>query len=143
MTAEGAARGSRREQAQRAVLALAAVAMGFNGLRMLIDATGWYAATPGVAETGPLNIHFVRDVGAAFVTVAAGLVFAIRPLPARFALVCVAAIFAALHALIHIAEAFGPEGRPFVGAEAAAILVPAIAAVATAVWTWPRGQGGA
>jgi hypothetical protein len=142
MTTEGAAAGSRGEQAQRAVLALAGLAMGFSGAWMLMDAGGWYAATPGVAESGPLNEHFVQDIGAAFVAFAVGLLFAIRPLPARFALLSVAALFAVLHALIHVAEAISPGGRPLLGAEAGGILVPAAVAVAMVLWTWPR-RGGA
>jgi hypothetical protein len=85
--------------------------MGFNGLWMMADPGGWYQAMPGVPETGPLNAHFVRDIGAAFLTFGAGLALAIRPLPARFALVSIAALFAVLHALIHLAEVIGPEGR--------------------------------
>ena len=138
MREEGAVRARGREQAQRAVLALGAAAMGVTGVWMLADPAGWFAATPGVPQTGPLNPHFVRDVGAAFIAFAAALAFAIPPLAARFALTCVAAIFAVLHALIHLAEALGPGGRALPGAEAGAILVPAIIAVAMALWTFPR-----
>lgn len=138
MITRGAVRGSRGEQAQRIVLALAALAMGFNGIWMLVDAAGWYARTPGVSESGPLNEHFVNDIGAAFVSFAAGLLFAIRPLPARFALLSTAALFAVLHALIHVAEAISPGGRPLLSAELSAILGPAAGAVTMVLWTWPR-----
>jgi hypothetical protein len=138
---EGGTRPRGHELAQRGVLALAAASMGINGVWMLADPTGWFGATPGVAETGPFNAHFVRDVGAGFFALAAALAFAIPPLPARFALVCVAALFAVLHGLIHLLDAFGPEGRPLAGAEAGAILVPAVAAVAVAVWMRPGRAG--
>ena len=139
---QGGTRPRRHELAQRGVLALAAASMGVNGVWMLADPIGWFAATPGVAESGPFNAHFVRDVGAGFFALAAGLAFAIPPLPARFALVCVAALFAVLHASIHLTDAFGPQGRPLAGAEAGAILVPAVAAIAVAVWMRPRPAGG-
>ena len=38
-----------------------------NGFLMLLDPAQWYAIVPGVPETGPLNPHFVRDIGAAYV----------------------------------------------------------------------------
>ena len=41
------------------------LALAANGLLMLFDPAGWYAVAPGVPETGPLNPHFVRDIGCA------------------------------------------------------------------------------
>ena len=38
-----------------------------NGFLMLADPAGWYAIVPGVPETGPLNPHFVREIGRAHV----------------------------------------------------------------------------
>ena len=35
----------------------------------------WYAAVPGVAETGPLNIHFARDVALALLSSALALIW--------------------------------------------------------------------
>jgi hypothetical protein len=130
--------GGGRERAQRLVLAASALAMAATGLWMMVDPPGWFAATPGVAETGPMNTHFVRDVGAAFLTFSIGLLFAIPPLPARFALAAVAAVFAVLHALIHLYEAFGSAGRPIQPAEGAAIFGAAAVATIVAVWVYPR-----
>ena len=40
-----------------------------NGLWMLFAPAHWYQNLPaGVPDTGPLNVHFVRDIGAAFAT---------------------------------------------------------------------------
>jgi len=85
-----------------------------NGLAMLGWPAHWYLAVPGVADTGPLNAHFVRDVGAAYLV--AGLAFgALRAgfaegRPAAFA----ACGFLFLHAAIHLAETVaglhGPVG---------------------------------
>ena len=41
--------------------------MAANGVFMFADPPDWYAAVPGVPDTGPLNLHFVRDIGIAFV----------------------------------------------------------------------------
>jgi hypothetical protein len=76
-----------------------------NGLWMLIAPQGWYHDLPaGVPDTGPLNTHFVRDIGAAFLTV--GIAFAVatvRPAMRRAVLVF-AAIFFVLHAAIHVLD---------------------------------------
>jgi hypothetical protein len=44
-----------------------------NGLIMLFDPAGWYSRVPGVPATGPFNLHFVQDVGLAFLASALGL----------------------------------------------------------------------
>jgi len=45
------------------------------GLTMLAVPDAWYAFVPGVPETGPLNPHFVRDIGAAYLVAGATLVW--------------------------------------------------------------------
>ena len=82
-----------------------ALAMAANALAMLAAPTWWYAAVPGVIATGPFNLHFVRDIGMAYVVVAGGLAwFAWRPARAWSALVAAAA-FLTLHGLVHVAGA--------------------------------------
>jgi hypothetical protein len=72
-----------------------------NGLAMLADPADWYAMVPGVIDTGSLNPHFVRDIGAAYLVCGGGLVaFALRP-AARSAAQAGAA-FLALHAAVHL-----------------------------------------
>src|SRR5262244_864644 len=76
-----------------------------NGLWMLAAPEGWYHALPaGVPDTGPLNLHFVRDIGAAFTTI--GVAFCVAaPRAARHrGVVLAAALFSVLHALIHVAD---------------------------------------
>ena len=75
-----------------------------NGLTMLAIPATWYDLVPGVPQTGPLNPHFVRDIGAAYLVAGATLVwFAIdrAALPAALA----GAAFLAIHALIHLWDA--------------------------------------
>ena len=43
-----------------------------NGIAMIVAPDVWYANTPGVSFTGPINIHFIRDIGLAFAASGAG-----------------------------------------------------------------------
>jgi hypothetical protein len=76
-----------------------------NGIWMLFDPPGWYVNLPAaVPDTGPLNEHFVRDIGSAFVVMAVGaLVAAFRP-PLRLPLMAVTSLFYWLHALVHVTD---------------------------------------
>jgi uncharacterized protein YjeT (DUF2065 family) len=80
------------------------IVLAVNGLMMLVVPADWYAAVPGVADTGPFNGHFVRDIGVAYAVAGATLVwFAIdrKAWPAAQA----GAAFLALHALVHVWDA--------------------------------------
>lgn len=74
-----------------------------NGLWMIVAPRSWYYRLPaGVPNTGPLNVHFVRDLGGAFLTL--GIAFCITaPRASRNrGVVLAAASFYVLHALIHV-----------------------------------------
>src|SRR5437867_773722 len=59
---------------------------------------------PAVPDTGPLNLHFVRDIGAAFTTIGVALcVAAVRP-GARRGVLFGATLFFVLHAAVHVAD---------------------------------------
>ena len=76
-----------------------------NGVWMLVAPEAWYHDLPaGVPDTGPLNLHFVRDIGAAFLTF--GIMFCATASQAhrRRDVVLAAAVFFVLHALIHVAD---------------------------------------
>lgn len=60
----------------------------------------WYAMVPGVQATGPLNIHFARDVALAYLASGAALVWAGLRID-RSAALCGSA-WLILHALFHI-----------------------------------------
>jgi hypothetical protein len=97
---EGQEAGDMRELAAWIVgLGLAA-----NGLIMLGFPADWYAFVPGVAETGPFNPHFVRDIGAAYVVAGTALVWFALDRNARSAAQAGAA-FLVLHALVHLWDA--------------------------------------
>ena len=65
-----------------------------NGVFMLVAPAAWYAIVPGVPDSGPLNAHFVRDIGAAFLVAGGSLVWFARDARARPAALACAAFFA-------------------------------------------------
>ena len=74
-----------------------------NGALMLALPAAWYRLVPGVAESGPLNGHFVRDIGLGFLAAALALALAsrsARPAP----LLWPAALFLGGHAGLHLVE---------------------------------------
>jgi hypothetical protein len=73
-----------------------------NGLWMLIAPDGWYAAVPGVSMTGPINHHFIADIGLAFVVSGAGLLLGARNMRMAGAFAVAGAAWPALHALLHV-----------------------------------------
>ena len=98
-----------------------------NGLMMLFASTTWWGNVPGVTETGPFNLHFVQDVGAAFL--ASGLSLAARTWRADYWPAAVAgSTFLVAHALIHVGLIAG--GHDHHAAEnLAAVVVPAALAL--------------
>jgi|SRR5215469_1764564 len=71
-----------------------------NGVFMLFAPDAWYVAVPGVMQTGPMNHHFIADIGLAFIASGAGLIYGVRRGAAAFAIA--GATWPALHALLHI-----------------------------------------
>jgi len=82
---------------------LLAITLAVNGAAMLAAPQLWYVTVPGVTSTGPLNLHFVRDIGAAYLVAAGGFLWMWRDARAWPAAVAGAA-FLALHALVHVGE---------------------------------------
>ena len=76
-----------------------------NGLWMLAAPEHWYLHLPaGVPDTGPLNVHFVRDIGAAFLTIGVAFCVAAPNAPRHRGVVLAAALFMGLHALVHVMD---------------------------------------
>src|SRR4029077_18134356 len=99
---EGSMRSARVDSWFVVLIGLAVMNLG-NGVWMLADPAGWYHNLPAaVPHTGPLNEHFVRDLGAVFVVMSAALTWAaVRP-SLRVPLVSLVALFNLLHALVHV-----------------------------------------
>jgi predicted anti-sigma-YlaC factor YlaD len=76
-----------------------------NGVWMLLSPESWYHELPaGVPDTGPLNLHFVRDVGAAFATIGVAFLAAAPRPSARRGVLLGATLFLALHAAVHVTD---------------------------------------
>jgi hypothetical protein len=95
----------------RALLGLIGLFHLANGLAMIGDAHAWYEATPGVSQTGPMNHHFIVDIGLVFVASGAGMLAGLRAGRTAAILTLAGATWPALHALFHISEWFA-DGFP-------------------------------
>ena len=113
----------------RTLAALLGFGLILNGFTMIGFSPLWYAQMPGVADTGPFNAHFVRDIGCAFLV--AGLSFvwgAVQRERARGAMI-MGALFLALHALMHAWDlAAGREPPGHVVMDLPGIALPAVLA---------------
>jgi hypothetical protein len=112
---------------RRVVAWVLGIALGSNGVWMLAAPVSWYLRIPGVQATGPANLHFIRDIGCAYLASAACLVWLAvehrRSWPAAFA----AGIFLSLHALVHMWDtATGREDPRQLLADFSAVVLPAI-----------------
>ena len=102
-----------------------------NGLVMLFASEPWFANV--AADTGPFNVHLVRDVGAAYLTAGIASVWAARAPHWRTPLATAAALFLGLHGLIHVQEVLSGAQPPshlledFPGVYLPALLLAAIA----------------
>lgn len=117
----------------QALRLLLATGLGANGAAMLAQPAAWYHAVPGVIYTGPLNMHFVRDIGAAYLASAAGLAWRALRGPAAAPAAQWGALFLGLHAAIHVGETLaGLCGWRQLLADTPGVLLPALLAAALA-----------
>ncbi len=107
-----------------------------NGLWMLADPVHWYYTLPAaVPDFGPLNEHFVRDIGCIFTLLGGGLIGAAFRPSWRFGATAAAAGFSLLHAFVHVVD----TARGLVGPEhwlidLPGVYLPAILLSALAFW---------
>lgn len=131
---------SKRTSPWRSGLLIFTVLLGANGLWMLLAPAHWYASVPGVDNTGPLNLHFVRDIGLTYLTLALAFALAAsRPWAAATA-ITIAAVWLTGHALLHATEAVMGHGGPW-RTELFGIYLPAVLAV-FAAWRRHPTDGG-
>ena len=113
-------------------LALAGVANLANAAWMLLDPAGWYATLPAaVPDTGPLNAHFVRDVGGAFAATGVALLWGAFQPRLRVPMLALASVFYVLHALIHVTDTLAgrlPASHWLI--DAPGVYVPALVMIA-------------
>lgn len=106
------------------------IGLSINALAMLGWPEPWYGAVPGVADTGPFNPHFVRDIGCAYLVVGIGLIGFARDQRWR-SFAQAGAAFLTLHALVHLWDALA--GREHVH-NLLGDLVPVFAMPLLALW---------
>ena len=73
-----------------------------NGLYMLLAPGAWYASVPGVVSTGPMNPHFIVDIGLAFVASGTGQLCGASAWRTAASLALAGCTWPALHALFHM-----------------------------------------
>ena len=91
-------------QIQQAARLLLGLSLAVNGIAMLAAPANWYALTPGVSGTGPLNLHFVRDIGCAYLVSGTMFLWLWRN-PNTWPAAMAGTLFLALHGLVHVGEA--------------------------------------
>ncbi|HYD61440.1 MAG TPA: hypothetical protein VEC35_13830 [Noviherbaspirillum sp.] len=124
-----------RQRARSFLTFILALILAANGLAMLAAPHDWYHATPGVTGTGPLNLHFVRDIGCAYLVAAGGLFWLWRD-PQAWRAAIAGSAFLVLHALVHVGEmVFGSFDLHHLLRDLPGVfLIPVFA-----VWlSWPR-----
>ncbi len=99
-----------------------------NAAWMLGDPVGWYHRLPAaVPDFGPLNEHFVRDIGSTFAMLGCGLVWAACAPSVRVPMLVMVTLFSALHATVHVYDtARGLVGREHWGIDFPAVYLPTI-----------------
>ena len=85
-----------------------------NGLWMLVSPAGWYYYIPaGVPDFGPMNLHFIRDLGCMFAVWGIVMVWAGLIPRFRLPLVGTMTLWFSFHAMVHVFE----TATGFVGSE--------------------------
>ncbi|HYC53492.1 MAG TPA: hypothetical protein VEL28_00935 [Candidatus Binatia bacterium] len=110
-----------------------------NAIWMLASPASWYENLPaGVPDFGPLNEHFVRDIGAIYLMIAVGLAVAALQPRWRVPACSSVAAYMILHALVHVLDTM----RGLVGPEHWMIDLPGvyIPAILLTFITWKVAQ---
>ncbi|CAF1065598.1 unnamed protein product [Didymodactylos carnosus] len=77
-----------------------------------MPATSLRNGLSGVPESGPLNVHFVRDVGCIFFISGVGLLIAAFSIEYRLPLFTINTSFYMMHMFVHIHEVISGRLRP-------------------------------
>lgn len=116
------------------VFLIAAAGNILNGLWMLADPPGWYHGLPAaVPDFGPLNEHFVRDIGSTFTMLGLLLLWAAFVPRVRMPAMVAVTLFALLHALVHVWDTLrGLVGPAHWAIDFPGVYLPALILVALA-----------
>jgi len=112
-----------------------------NGFWTVADPQAWYSGVPGVSATGPMNMHFIEDIG--FAGVASGVLLILAAWKNSAAFAVGGALWPALHSLIHI-SGWLRHGLPPSSAVLLTEVIGVVALSAAGVvlaWVLARRQG--
>jgi uncharacterized protein YjeT (DUF2065 family) len=124
---------------RRTLALILGLTLGANSLWMLVAPEAWYHAVPNVASTGPMNLHFIRDIGCAYFVAALGLLWLARSPLRAWPAALAGGAFLALHAGVHVWDfAVGREHAHGFLTDLPAVFLPAI----LTLWlAWPPSRG--
>jgi hypothetical protein len=127
---------------ETALLGLLAAGSLANAVWMLAAPLGWYEGIPAaVPDFGPFNVHFVRDVGCAFLTAGVALAWAVFRPALRLPLAGTAALFYGAHALVHVYDtAGGHVGAHHWALDLPAVYLPALLLAGITLFAWRRSR---
>jgi hypothetical protein len=124
-----------RDRLKRIVVAGWSAVLLAAALPMLAAPASWYAAVPGVVDSGPYNPHFVRDIGVAYLVQAVlAATAAVRPHLAH-PLLSAVALYLGLHAGLHLWDI--AAGRMTIGhltEDLPGVFLPALVAISLVFW---------
>jgi hypothetical protein len=114
------------------------LALGANAAWMLLSPITWYGAVLGVAGTGPANMHFIRDIGCAYLATALSLFWLAKSPKLAWPAAIAGGGFLVLHAVVHLCDAFaGREPAHQLLGELPTVFLPGV----LIVWlAWPAGR---
>lgn len=126
---------------KRGLLVLFGLAFLGNALFMLGAPQRWYETIDGVPNTGPFNVHFVRDIGMAYLTQAILLFWAAWRFALAFPLTLAVTLFLGLHALLHFWDiAAGRLPGAHLLIDLPGVFLPVLVAAALAFWCRGRQE---
>ena len=92
------------DRVAQGLIAFVAIFALANSAFMLIEPIGWYFAIPNVRFTGPPNLHFIRDIGAAYLGCGMMLGYAVFYPSGRWLAAFSGSLWLIAHGLIHVWE---------------------------------------
>ncbi len=98
-----------------------------TGLYIAVLPNDFYLNAPGASATGPYNMHFIRDVGFAFLTSASAVAYGLHA--GNKPVMLFGALWLLIHGLFHL-TLWAVHGMPLDSAavtDAAVVIAPAIA----------------
>lgn len=108
----------------RTLLLGVAAFLAANGAFMLISPMTWYYSIDSVPLSGPLNEHFVRDIGCAYLAAGCGVLLGFLRREWLVPGAVTALVFIGGHALVHLVEGLVGQAGGLTVADLAGIYGP-------------------